>query len=144
MIVLVDTSVWSIALRRSSAQLNERQQQLVMEWRTLIEQRRVAMIGPIRQEILSGIRSVRVFENLRARLMPFPDLPLDAALYEEAAACFNRCRAEGVMGTAIDMMVCAAAARFGLSIFTTDRDFERYAEVLSVRLHARMLSFPSI
>jgi predicted nucleic acid-binding protein len=141
-IVLVDTSVWSLALRRAAGQLSERQHQLVTEWRTLIEQRRVAMIGPVRQEILSGIRSVRAFENLRARLMPFPDLPLDTALYEEAAACFNRCRADGVTGTAIDMMLCAAAARFGLSIFTTDRDFERYADVLSLRLHARQLSFP--
>lgn len=142
MIVLVDTSIWSLALRRSAGHLNERQQQLVAEWRTLIEQRRVAIIGPIRQEILSGIRTLRAFEDLRARLTAFPDLPLDTALYEEAAACFNRCRAQGVTGTPIDMVLCAAADQFGLSIFTTDRDFERYAEVLPLRLHARPLSFP--
>lgn len=141
MIVLVDTSVWSLALRRSSSQLNERQRQLVAEWRRLIEQRRVAMIGPIRQEILSGIRSVRDFDALRVRLSSFPDLPIDTVLYEEAAVCFNRCRAKGVTGTPIDMVLCAAAERYGLSIFTTDRDFERYADVLSIRLHARTLSF---
>lgn len=108
----------------------------------LIEQRRVAIIGPIRQEILSGIRSLRVFEELRTQLSAFPDLPLDTALYEDAAADFNRCRTQGVTGTPIDMVLCAAADRYGLSIFTTDRDFERYAEVLSVRLHARTLSIP--
>lgn len=143
MIVLIDTSVWSLALRRASGQLSERQQQVVGEWRTLIAQRRVATIGPIRQEILSGIRSIQVFETLRDRLAAFPDLPLDTALFEEAAACFNRCRTRGVAGTPIDMLLCAVADRFGLSIFTTDRDFERYAEVLSTRLHARALCFPS-
>lgn len=143
MIVLVDTSVWSIALRRSSSQLNERQRQLVMEWRTLIEQRRVAIIGPIRQEVLSGIRSLQAFEDLRGRLSAFHDLPLDRALYEDAAAAFNCCRTQGVTGTPVDMMLCATAERYGLSIFTTDRDFERYAEVLSIRLHARTLSLPS-
>ena len=109
----------------------------------LIAQRRVAIIGPIRQEILSGIRSIQVFETLRNRLAAFPDLPLDTALFEEAAGCFNRCRARGFAGTPIDMLLCAVADRFGLSIFTTDRDFERYAEVLSTRLHARPLCFPA-
>lgn len=142
--VLVDTSVWSVALRRSPSQLNERQQRLVAEWRNLIEQRRVAMMGSIRQEILSGIRSQQVFEGVRVRLAAFPDIPIDTTVYEDAAAYFNRCRTRGVTGTPIDMLICAAADRFGLSIFTTDRDFERYAELLPIRLHARTLSLPTI
>ncbi len=141
--VLVDTSVWSLALRRSSTGLSDWQRDLVAEWRNLIEQRRVAIVGPIRQEILSGIRSQQAFEKVRAHLRAFPDLPLRSSTYEEAAACFNRCRKRGVSGSHVDMLICAAADVFSLSVFTTDRDFERYSEILPLRLHARSLSLPS-
>lgn len=94
--VLVDTSVWSIALRRPPGRLSEWQREVAAEWRNLIEQRRVAMMGPIRQEILSGIRSREAFEKLRAHLTAFPDLPLRSSTYEDPAACFNRCRTRGM------------------------------------------------
>jgi hypothetical protein len=51
--VIVDTSVWSLALRRDKQEPNT----TVQEFRRMIHDRRVQMIGPIRQEILSGIRS---------------------------------------------------------------------------------------
>jgi hypothetical protein len=60
------------------------------------------MIGPVRQEILSGIRDLAQFNLLRDALRAFPDLPLNADDYEQAAAFFNRCRSLGVQGTHID------------------------------------------
>jgi predicted nucleic acid-binding protein len=47
----------------------------------------------------------------------------------------NRCRARGIAGSAIDFLICAVAHRRKWQIFTVDRDFERYAKVLGLRLY---------
>ena len=102
----------------------------------LIEQGRVVMCGPIRQELLSGVREELWFERLRQRLRPFEDEPLVAEDYEEAARCSNRCRAAGVAGSAVDFLLCAVALRRKVEIFTTDGDFPRYVAHLPIRLFA--------
>jgi predicted nucleic acid-binding protein len=47
----------------------------------------------------------------------------------------NTCRAAGVAGSAIDFLICAVTRRRGLAIFTTDRDFSRYAAAVPVKLY---------
>ena len=133
--VLVDTSVWSLALRRRSRQLGNRDRTLRDELAELTREGRAVVIGPVRQELLSGIQDGAAFERLRERLRAFDDLPLTTDDYEEAASFNNRCRASGVAGAAVDLLICAAAARRDLPIFTVDADFRRYARVLPVRLH---------
>ena len=133
--VLVDTSVWSLALRCRSGALGEPQEALLAELSDLVRGGRVVMVGPVRQELLSGIRDVRTFEALRERLAAFEDLPLETPDYEEAAAIGNRCRAAGVAGSAVDFLICAAAVRRDLALFTTDADFIRYAEHAPLTLH---------
>jgi predicted nucleic acid-binding protein len=128
--VLVDTAVWSLALRRRTSH----DPPSVQELRSLVDQGRVAMIGPIRQELLSGIRASDVFARLRKHLGAFPDEPLVTADYERAAEHFNTCRAAGVQGSNTDFLICAAAERRQFPILTTDRDFERYAELLPITL----------
>lgn len=140
--VLVDTSVWSLALRRTPDRLNERERKLVEEWRRLIDHGQALLVGPIRQEILSGIREEFEFERLRDHLRAFNDVPIQTGDYEEAARLFNRCRSRGVVGTPIDLLMCAVAHRLNLDIFTTDRDFEHNTRDLPIRLHARRVAFP--
>ena len=129
--VLADTSVWSLALRRRSRAAGA----LVDELRALIEEGRVAIIGPIRQELLSGIRDAVTFARLRDHLRAFEDEPLEAADFERAAEHFNTCRARGIQGSNTDFLICAAAERRRLPILTTDADFTRYARVLPITLH---------
>lgn len=128
--VLVDTSVWSLALRRRAPA-----DQAADELRRLVGQGRVAMIGPIRQEILSGLRDRTAYRRLRDQLRAFADEPLDRDDHERAAEHFNTCRAAGVQGSNTDFLICAVAERRRLSIFTTDADFARYAALLPVKLH---------
>lgn len=52
--VLADTSIWSLALRRRSEDLNRAERRLLSEWFELVRDGRVRLMGPIRQEILSG------------------------------------------------------------------------------------------
>jgi predicted nucleic acid-binding protein len=129
--VLVDTSVWSLALRRRRAVSAPESSELA----ELIREGRVALLGPVRQEILSGISDERQYSLLRDHLRAFPDLDLAAEDYEEAAAFFNRCRARGVQGSNTDFLICAAAVRRKLGILTTDGDFRLFAKVLPLHLH---------
>lgn len=129
--VLVDTSVWSLALRRRRAVSAPEASELA----ELIREGRVTMLGPVRQEILSGISNERQYALLRDHLRAFPDLELTAQDYEEAAALFNRCRARGVQGSNTDFLICAAAARRKFGILTTDGDFRLFAKVLPLHLH---------
>lgn len=105
------------------------------ELRALIADLAVRIIGPIRQEILSGIKSGAQFDQLRETLRAFPDLPLNSQDYERAAEFFNTCRRQGVQGSNTDFLICAIAERNDLAIFTTDRDFEIFRKYLPISLH---------
>lgn len=131
--VLVDTSVWSMALRRKAAGSNE---PLTSDLASLIEDGRVVIIGPIRQELLSGIKDRAQFERLREHLRAFRDMAVTTEDHEEAAAFFNECRNRGIQGSNTDFLICAVAVRNGFSIFTTDEDFEHFAKVLPISLYS--------
>ncbi len=128
--VLVDTSVWSLAFRRRVPA-----HAAVDELRRLIGAGRATLVGPIRQEILSGIREQAVFEQLRDQLRAFPDEPITSADYEQAAEYFNACRAKGLQGSNTDFLLCAVSVRHRLPILTTDDDFARYGKVIPIALH---------
>jgi predicted nucleic acid-binding protein len=130
MLVLVDTPIWSLALRRKGTDLSPREQRLTDALRELIQDGRVQLVGPVRQELLSGLREEATFKKLRDQLRAFEQVSMEVADYEEAAHLNNQCRARGIAGSAIDFLVCAAALRRNWEIFTTDRDFLRYATVL--------------
>jgi predicted nucleic acid-binding protein len=92
-------------------------------------------MGPVRQELLSGIRSPTQYRRLRDHLRAFPDLPLPTVDYERAAEHFTSSRGRGVQASNTDFLICAVAEHHDLPIFTTDDDFTRFAELLPVRLH---------
>ena len=132
MSVIVDTSVWSLALRRGVEKHEKAKEELV----ALIDEGRVLMVGVVRQELLSGVRAQQQFKKLRDRLRAFPDLQLDHLDHENAAACFNECRAKGVQGSNTDFLLCALALRRDVPIFSEDGDFSHYQKVLGIKLHA--------
>jgi predicted nucleic acid-binding protein len=108
---------------------------LVEEWARLVTEGMATLIGPIRQEILSGLRRPEVFQALRRALSDFPYLRIDAEDYDRAAEFFNLCRAVGIIGGPIDMLIAAVASRHEVPVFTLDRDYERYVRHLPFRLH---------
>jgi len=95
-----------------------------------IQDRRVAIVGPIRQEVLSGIKEPAQFEKLRRFLDAFPDETITTGDYEEAARLYNLCRSRGVECGAIDILLCAVAALKHWSILTTDSGLMRCMEIL--------------
>lgn len=129
MSVIVDTPVWSEFFRRNRP--NERASQALQ---SLIEAGEATLLGPIRQEILSGIRDAKQFAKLSSALRAFPDPALEIEDYERAAAFFNQCRAAGVQGSNTDFLICAVAHRLSAEILTLDNDFEQFAKILPVQL----------
>ena len=100
----------------------------------LVRQKRARMIGPVRQELLSGLREMPQYERLRDYLRAFPDEALTTEDYEQAALFFNACRATGIQGSNTDFLICAVANRLQLLIYTFDQDFRQYSLHLPVRL----------
>ncbi len=129
---LVDTSVWSLAFRHS----NQADHPAVAELGRLVRDHRVLVIGPVRQEVLSGIRAEFQFLALERRMSAFPDLAISGADYVMAARFFNLCRARGVQGSNTDFLLCSVSVRHNISIFTADTDFVLYAKHLPLQLHS--------
>jgi predicted nucleic acid-binding protein len=139
MTVLVDTPIWSLAFRRKKPGLSSQESILVAELTELIREDRAVIIGPIRQEILSGIPSGSQFEKLKGKLKAFTDVKIISEDYELAATFYNRCRQKGVQGSHIDFLLCAVANRHNMAIFTTDNDFDLYAQHLDISLFKALI-----
>lgn len=129
--VLVDTSVWSLALRRAAQAQNPEAEEL----KRLIAGHLVEIMGPIRQELLSGVRDQAQFDLLESRLACFPDLQMHAEDYVTAAKMFNLCRSKGIQGSNTDFLICAVAVRHDFAIFTTDGDFHLFAKCLPIVIY---------
>lgn len=133
--VLVDTSVWSCALRRpQGSTLNQVQAKAVSTLADLVRDGRAVLMGAIRQELLSGIKLPAQFDALKHALTAFDDVALSMQDYELAAQFFNTCRANGVQGSNTDFLICAASASHDLPILSLDQDFSNYQKWLPIRL----------
>ena len=128
--VIVDTPIWSYALRSKKAGF----EQYVKEFETLIADQRVLIIGPIRQEVLSGYSEIKKFEKLNQKLKYFENTPIVDDDYVQAAKFSNTCRKNGIQGSHIDFLICAVAYRLQSQIFTTDKDFGYYQNHVPVKL----------
>jgi hypothetical protein len=134
--VLVDTSVWSLALRRKTESLNATEKVIVAELSELVREGRARLVGLVRQELLSGIKRTEQYEKLRLHLRSFPDEPMDTSDHEEAAKAGNRCRVKGIVVSIVDIFLCAVAIKRKWAIFTSDPDFASYGKVLPILIHA--------
>ena len=128
--VLVDTPIWSYALRSK----NKAYQTEIDALTSLIRDQRALIIGPIRQEILSGYSDLRKFRTIKEKLSYFANTPILDTDYELAAEFSNECRKRGGQGSHIDFLICAVANRIDVPIFTNDQDFEHYHNLVSIKL----------
>ena len=135
--ILVDTPVWSLALRRKAGNLSAVERRSTQLLDSLIREGRVQLLGAVRQELLSGLREESEYLRLRDYLRDFPDPPVETEDYEEAARASNQCRRNGIAASPVDMLMCSVAMRRRWEIFTGDQDFARYQAVLKVHLLMR-------
>jgi len=129
--VIIDTSIWSLALRRQKSQDNS----IIGELELLINDFRVQLIGPIRQELLSGIKSENQFKKLKLYLRSFPDYQIKSDDFELAAQFFNECRKKGIQGSNTDFLICAISVNNHWQIFTSDQDFIHFQKIIPIQLY---------
>jgi predicted nucleic acid-binding protein len=130
--VLVDTCIWSLALRRKKESFDP----AINALNELIMDGRVQMIGAIRQEILSGIKSNQQYEQLKNTLRAFPDIVHTPGDYELAAKFFTTCRSTGIQGSNTDFLICAVAVRNGMVILTNDKDFFLFQKHIDIHIYS--------
>jgi predicted nucleic acid-binding protein len=133
--VIIDTSVWSLALGRAVKPTSLSERSLAFLLKDLIVAGRAVLLGVVRQEILTGITNPRIFESTRDYLHDFDDFAPDIDDYERAALYANQCRSKGIAAPTVDILICSVAVGYDLSILTTDRDFMHYAQYLPIKLH---------
>ncbi|MCK9426167.1 MAG: PIN domain-containing protein [Ignavibacteriaceae bacterium] len=128
---LVDTSVWSLAFRREG----KHHEKIVALLSELIDKKRIVLSGPVRQELLSGIKQPEQFRLLKSRLRHFKDLPVSTEDHELAAEFYNQCRAKGVQASNTDFLLCSLAVNSDLVLLTSDQDFLRIEKHIKVKVH---------
>ncbi len=129
--VIVDTSIWSLALRRGKSQDTS----ILVELESLISDFRVQLVGPIRQELLSGIKSDEQFNRLKQYLSSFPDYQIQTEDFVLAAQFFNQCRSKGIQGSNTDFLICAIAVNNNWQIYSSDQDFTHFQKMILIQLY---------
>jgi len=129
--ILIDTSIWSLALRRQSGVVNPESVML----RTLIEQGEdIHLLGIVLQEVLQGIKNPKDFHILKDYLDAFPLIELTREDYVKAAELKNRLIKKGKQISTIDALIASASISYSCYLFTTDKDFENIAQHSSLKL----------
>lgn len=131
MTVLVDTSVWSLLLRRDT-------RPDVPEVTVLVDALkhgdRIATTGAIVQELLQGGVPPRVRDDIVERFSVLPYLGPTFDDHVTAAGLSNLLRSSGIRVGATDALIAQLAIEHDLVLLTTDRDFEHIARVVPLRL----------
>jgi predicted nucleic acid-binding protein len=131
MTLLVDTSVWSLALRRD-AEASEPEVHHLKE--ALLGSEVVVTTGLVLQELLQGFSGPRAQAQIIERFAALPLLQPDRDDHISAAALRNICRQAGVQIGTIDALLAQQCVRHDLTLLTTDKDFTHAAQHCALRV----------
>lgn len=124
--LVVDTSVWSLVLRRDPVREEDPH---VRTFRACVEGGAgLVLLGPILQELLDGLRSETQWGRLIRALEAIPLAPLGRSVYVRAARMRTDFRKRGFQAGATDFLIAAACIEGGYPLLTADTDFERIAK----------------
>lgn len=131
MTLFVDTSVWSLALRRDAVSLAGE----VLALRQALEgDDTVVTTGVILQELLQGFSGPRARRDIIDRFAALPLLVPDRQDHIGAAELRNLCRRSGVHLGTIDALLAQLCIRHTLTLLTIDNDFVHAAVHCALRL----------
>ena len=125
MTILVDTSVWSLALRRD-IEASEPEVQVLKD--SLMGGEVVVTTGLVLQELLQGFSGPKAQAQIVQRFAALPLIQPDRDDYIGAAGIRNTCRRAGVQIGTIDALLAQLSIRHELTLLTTDQDFVHAAK----------------
>lgn len=120
MSLFVDTSVWSLLLRRDQPADVPEVRGLV---RALEAGERVVTTGLVLQELLQGFTGPKAHEQIVERFAAFPLVVPDRQDHIAAAELRTVCRKRGVQVGTIDVLLAQLCVRHELTLLTTDGVF---------------------
>jgi len=130
-VIFVDTSVWSLFLRRDG----ERQELQVTRLKTALETgESIFTTGIVLQEILQGVGNPRSTELILGHFSAIPCIAPQRADHVDAAALRNACRRAGWQIGTIDALIAQLCIRHGLMLLTTDQDFVRIKKISALQV----------
>ena len=131
--IIIDTTIWSIAYRRR--RINDEDRAIVKKLYDILDLEEEILIGPVRQELLSGISDKNTFNELMVKLNGFNNYEIQLADHDLAAEYCNLCSGRGIQGSQTDYLLCAVSYRYNSLIFTLDKDFDNYKKYLPIGLY---------
>ncbi len=132
--VLVDTSIWSLALRRQKSSEHKE----IGRLQELVEQGNAVLCGIILQEILQGIKQREQFLKLKNHFSAFTVLEPTRQTFEGAAELFSKCRSKGFTVSTVDCLIASIAIDFECSLFTLDDDFGAFEALSPIKLYSSL------
>lgn len=131
MTLLVDTSVWSLALRRDGS---TESREVIALREALNGADAVVTTGLVLQELLQGFSGPRDKVAVIERFGALPLIQPDRQDHIAAAEVRNVCRRIGVQVGTIDALLIQLCGRFELTLLSTDKDFANAAPYVPFRL----------
>ena len=131
MSLFVDTSVWSLALRRDAPFPVPEVDALV---RALEGGEAVFTNCMVLQELLQGFSGPKNREQIVDRFAALPLLVPDRRDHVDAAELRNKCRRVGVQIGTIDALLAQLCIRHDLTMLATDRDYRNMARHCPLKL----------
>jgi predicted nucleic acid-binding protein len=131
MSLLVDTSVWSMALRRDAPHPGPEVEALRQ---ALLGTDQVFTTGLILQELLQGFAGPKNREVLLHHFSVLACVQPNRNDHMEAAEVRNACRRRGVQIGTIDALLIQLCCRHDLTLLSTGQDFALVAKTIDFRL----------
>lgn len=124
--VIADSSVWIDFLRG--------QPEAFARLQPLLKERRVAIVGPVYAELLSGTRTAEIQSALRTRLRSLRWLAEPPEAWDRVADVRFALARQGQQAALVDVLIAVTAAAAGCTLLTRHRDFERISRVLPLQV----------
>jgi hypothetical protein len=126
----VDTSVWSLALRRDRPpDLPE-----IRRLRDALDEGSVVCTGLVLQELLQGFRKPKAHRRIVDHFSAIPLIVPERADHIHAAELRNRCRRKGIQTGTIDALLAQLCIRHKLTMLAIDRDFLSIASIMPLAI----------
>jgi predicted nucleic acid-binding protein len=130
--LVVDTSVWSLFLRRERRDEDDRHVRMLRHH--LEHNDSIHLPGVVLQELLDGVLHQKQFDLLLDYLAPFPLIDFTRSDFIQAARLKNKCRSKGVSAGTIDFLIASVCVNRSYPLLTSDRDFEHIARHCELQL----------
>lgn len=134
MSLFVDTSVWSLALRRDAPDTSP---EAVALREAITAGDTILTTGLVLQELLQGFAGPKARDQIVERFSAVPLLVPDRDDHIEAAGLRNACRRAGIQVGTIDALIAQLCIRHGLTLLSADQDFENIARNTPLKVWRR-------